>query len=64
MLHDNSYEGNIKISNERHDVLKNKHDEVITSIMQNFEEVEEMEMNSNSATNDSNSDYLLENNSL
>ena len=31
--------------------------------MQDFDEMEEMEVNNNSATNNSNSDYLFENNS-
>ena len=63
MLHKNSDEGKITIANERHEMLQNKTDEGNASIMQDFEDVEEMEMNKNSATDDSNSDDLLENNS-
>ena len=63
MLYKNSDEGNITVANERHVTLQNESDEGSTSITQYFEEVEEMEMNNNSATNDSNSDYFFENNS-
>ena len=59
----NSDEGNITIDNERHHTLQNESDEGSTSIAQDFEEAEEMEISNNVATNDSNSDYLFENNS-
>ena len=63
MLHNNSDEGIIAVSNERHDGLKNKSNEGSASITQDFEYVKEMEINKNSKTSDSRSDYLLENNS-
>ena len=63
MRHNNSDEENTTIANEIHGVLHDDSNEGSTSIMQDFEEVEEMEMNNNSATNGSNSNDLFKNNS-
>ena len=63
-MHKNSNEGRIAIYNERCEILQNKSDEVSTSIIQDFEEVGEMDINNNSAKNDGNSDNFFMNNSL
>ena len=47
------------IIHERHDVLQNVPDEGSTSIMQDFEEVQEIEMDNNSAIKYSNSNDSL-----
>ena len=63
MLHKNFDEGNMKIANKTCDILQHNSDEGNKSIMQDFEKVEKVEINNNSATNYSNIDYFLENNS-
>ena len=58
-MHDNYNEGRMTIIHERHDVLQNVPDEGSTSIMQDFEEVQEIEMDNNSAIKYSNSNDSL-----
>ena len=60
MLHTNSDEGSTTTADERHDGLQNKSYEEITSMTQDFEEVKQIEMNNNSATNDRNSGDFFE----
>ena len=62
MLHNNSNKGNTT-TNERKGVFHDNSDKGNASIMQYFEDIEEMEMSNNSVTNGSNSDNLFENNS-
>ena len=49
MLHSDSTQGSATIANERHDVLHNNSDEGNMRVTPGFEEVEEIEMNNNSA---------------
>ena len=62
-LHNKSHEGNTKIDNKKCDVLHDNSDEGGTSIAQDFEEVEEIQMISDSARNSSNSNDFIENSS-